>query len=165
MLQGVTPTILGAMPYEGIKFGTVGILERLFPEERLQHSGEKTKSSSVLRKICFGGIGGVMAGLITYPNDTVRRMMQLQGSRGTKESFSGYWDCVRKVYATHGIQRFYRGCLINIVRMAPNTAVQVRSKIKKLFLMFLCILFIFKVRHLMSLSFQSVQKKIVVWNI
>eukprot|EP00429_Kryptoperidinium_foliaceum_P024991 CAMPEP_0176147430 /NCGR_PEP_ID=MMETSP0120_2-20121206/75156_1 /TAXON_ID=160619 /ORGANISM="Kryptoperidinium foliaceum, Strain CCMP 1326" /LENGTH=60 /DNA_ID=CAMNT_0017484045 /DNA_START=78 /DNA_END=256 /DNA_ORIENTATION=- len=60
------------MPYEGIKFGTVGILERLFPSDEV----------SPTRKMIFGGTGGVMAGLLTYPNDTVRRLLQLQGSRG-----------------------------------------------------------------------------------
>ena len=36
-------------------------------------------------------------------------------------------DCVRKTYAEHGIGRFYRGLGLNIVRMAPNTAVQFGS--------------------------------------
>ena len=81
LYKGVTPTLLGAMPYEGIKFGTVGVLEVIFPSDQ----------STPLRKMCFGGLGGVMAGLITYPNDTVRRMLQLQGSRGTTTHFTGYW--------------------------------------------------------------------------
>ncbi len=51
-------------------------------------------------------------------------MLQLQGSRGTTELFTGYWDCVRKTYKSYGIGRFYRGIGINLIRMAPNTAVQ-----------------------------------------
>ncbi|GMI19465.1 hypothetical protein TeGR_g2426, partial [Tetraparma gracilis] len=38
-----------------------------------------------------------------------------------------YWDCVRKTYRAHGIKRFFSGCGINLVRMAPNTAVQFGS--------------------------------------
>ena len=68
-----------------------------------------------------------MAGLITYPNDTVRRLLQLQGSRGTSSEYTGYWDCVKKTYRAEGIARFYRGLIINIVRMAPNAAVQFGS--------------------------------------
>jgi hypothetical protein len=34
-------------------------------------------------------------------------------------------DCIRKTYEKHGIERFYRGAGINIIRMAPNTAIQV----------------------------------------
>eukprot|EP00934_Nitzschia_sp_Nitz4_P001077 Nitzschia sp. Nitz4//scaffold31_size150131//44769//45710//NITZ4_002818-RA/size150131-processed-gene-0.103-mRNA-1//1//CDS//3329547629//1077//frame0 len=117
LYKGVTPTLLGAMPYEGIKFGTVGILESLFPSEE----------TTPMRKMMFGGAGGIMAGLITYPNDTVRRLLQLQGSRGTATEFTGYWDCVRKTYQAHGIGRFYKGVVLNIIRMAPNAAVQFGS--------------------------------------
>lgn len=75
----------------------------------------------------FGGLGGVMAGLISYPNDTIRRLLQLQGSRGTQAEYSGYFDCVRKTYKAEGIGRFYRGVTINVIRMAPNAAVQFGS--------------------------------------
>lgn len=128
--KGISPTLLGSMPYEGIKFGTVAILERTFPIEKLDAddgTGSSSVANNVTRKSLFGGTGGVMATMITYPNDTVRRFLQLQGSRGTAEHFDGYWDCVKKTYAKYGIERFYRGSLINIVRMAPNTAIQFGS--------------------------------------
>ena len=115
LYKGVTPTIMGALPYEGIKFGTVEFLEQCFPAEQ----------TTPLRKGLFGGLGGVIAGLIAYPNDTVRRLLQLQGSRGSKTSYSGYWDCIRQTYKSEGgITRFYRGFTVNILRMAPNAAVQ-----------------------------------------
>ena len=117
LYKGVTPTLIGALPYEGIKFGTVGLLDTLFPASSFS-------ASPAIRKMIFGGLGGVAAGAITYPNDTVRRLMQLQGSRGTETQYSGYWDCVRKTYRAEGLSRFYRGAAINIIRMAPNSAVQ-----------------------------------------
>jgi len=119
LYKGVTPTLMGAMPYEGIKFGTVGVLEKTFPTNE--------QKPDPVRKMMFGGLGGVMAGLLTYPNDTVRRLLQLQGSRGTATQYKGYWDCVRQTYRDHGIARFYRGLTINIIRMAPNAAVQFGS--------------------------------------
>eukprot|EP00539_Tryblionella_compressa_P015656 CAMPEP_0178835214 /NCGR_PEP_ID=MMETSP0746-20121128/11506_1 /TAXON_ID=913974 /ORGANISM="Nitzschia punctata, Strain CCMP561" /LENGTH=326 /DNA_ID=CAMNT_0020497771 /DNA_START=41 /DNA_END=1021 /DNA_ORIENTATION=+ len=130
LYKGVTPTLLGALPYEGIKFGTVGVLEKLFPlpvDVPVDQQQPQTSAAQPLRKMIFGGIGGVMAGLITYPNDTVRRLLQLQGSRGTNVQYAGYFDCVKKTYQAEGIGRFYRGILINIIRMAPNAAVQFGS--------------------------------------
>lgn len=53
-----------------------------------------------------------------------RRMLQLQGSRGSRHQFKGYFDCVIQTYRSHGIGRFYNGVTLNIVRMAPNTAIQ-----------------------------------------
>ena len=127
LYKGVKPTVLGAMPYEGIKFGTVGLLESIFPHEKTFDENGNDQKPSIFRKLCFGGLGGVMAGLITYPNDTIRRMLQLQGSRGTESVYTGYFDCMKKVYAQYGIQRFYHGVGINIIRMAPNTAIQFGS--------------------------------------
>lgn len=117
LFRGISPTVIGALPYEGIKFGTVGVMERLFPKE-------DSSVSTPIRKMVFGGMGGVMAGLITYPNDTVRRLLQLQGSQGNNSVYTGYWDCVRHTYKIHGISRFYHGLTINTIRMAPNTALQ-----------------------------------------
>jgi hypothetical protein len=94
LYKGITPTLLGAMPYEGIKFGTVGLLERAFPKTKEGAAGVeggKDVANIVTRKLAFGGVGGMMASILTYPNDTVRRLLQLQGSRGTTEQFSGYW--------------------------------------------------------------------------
>ena len=105
--KGVTPTLMGAMPYEGIKFGTVGLLEKLFPPS--QDKDRDVVATKSIRKMMFGGLGGVSAGIITYPNDTVRRMLQVQGSRGTTSQFTGYWDCVVKTYRSEGITRFYKG--------------------------------------------------------
>lgn len=122
LYKGATPTLLGAIPYEGIKFGTVGLLDSTFPI-----SDDMQMTESVWQKVCFGAVGGVMAGLITYPNDTVRRLLQMQGSRGTVDVYTGYWDCVRKVYKQYGVTRFYSGITINLIRMAPNTAVQFGS--------------------------------------
>lgn len=132
LYRGVAPTLLGAMPYEGIKFGTVGALERMFPPPpppRVDDGddGGGNAKPSVWRKVVFGGLGGAAAGLITYPNDTVRRLLQLQGSRGTTAVYRGYWDCARKIYAEHGVRRFYLGATINVVRMGPNAAVQFGS--------------------------------------
>jgi len=135
LYKGMTPTILGAMPYEGIKFGTVGLLETVFPpqmgddDDDGHHHHHQSSSSyyHATRKMIMGGIGGVMAGLITYPNDTIRRLLQLQGSRGTTSQYSGYVDCAIKTYNEHGIARFYRGLLINTIRMFPNVCIQFGS--------------------------------------
>ena len=127
LYKGVQPTLLGALPYEGIKFGTVGLLEKLFPVDKDSTTQTQSQQSAPIRKMLYGGLGGVMAGLLTYPNDTVRRLLQLQGSRGTNTEFTGYFDCVIKTYRAEGITRFYRGVTINIIRMAPNAAVQFGS--------------------------------------
>jgi solute carrier family 25 (mitochondrial phosphate transporter), member 23/24/25/41 len=140
LYKGVTPTLLGAMPYEGIKFGTVGLLELYFPKgdgsDGNSDMGFLHHPHYPLRKMAFGAAGGIMAGIITFPNDTVRRLLQISKSSSSSSSaavpgalphFTGYWQCVRYIYRHYGITRFYSGCAINIIRMAPNTAIQFGS--------------------------------------
>ena len=80
LYRGATPTLLGAVPYEGIKFGTVGILELWFPLPP-NEDGSLPKPTP-LRKMLFGGLGGIMAGLLTYPNDTVVRAFKHEEREG-----------------------------------------------------------------------------------
>jgi len=94
----------------------VGLLESIFPKDR----GDGT---NVYRKVMFGAVGGVTAGCLTYPNDTIRRILQLQGTPGYK-TYEGYFHCAKTILKEQGIGRFYKGMGVNLVRMAPNTAVQ-----------------------------------------
>jgi len=128
LYKGMQATLVGAVFYEGIKFGTVGILGD-FGGGVCFFSGDGDEDSAsvqnkVARKVVYGAMGGTAAGLLTYPNDTVRRLLQLQGSKGTNTQYKGYIDCVRCVYKEAGIGRFYRGIGVNLLRMAPNTAIQ-----------------------------------------
>jgi solute carrier family 25 phosphate transporter 23/24/25/41 len=98
---------------EGIKFGTVGLLENLFPRNEMPRKERRPCAS----QNAFGGLGGVMAGLITYPNDTVRRL--LQGSRGTQHAFTSYWIVSANVQRAHGIARFYRSQPLTLFAWHP----------------------------------------------
>jgi len=118
LYRGILPTLVGALPYEGCKFGTVGLLEWLSPAPE-----GTTKREQVLRKVGQGAAGGAVAGLATYPNDTVRRLLQLQGT-GSGHAYTGYFDCAAVTYREGGVPRFYRGLATNLVRMVPNTAIQ-----------------------------------------
>ncbi|XP_066368867.1 probable ADP,ATP carrier protein At5g56450 [Miscanthus floridulus] len=56
-----------------------------------------------------------MAGLISYPLDTVRRRMMMQSGMEV-QMYSSTLDCWRKIYRLEGIRSFYRGALSNMFR-------------------------------------------------
>jgi len=76
-------------------------------------------SESAAGKMVVGATAGVIAQTFMYPADTVRRRLQMN-----TESYSGAVDCVRKIVATEGWSRFYRGCGVNIAKAAPGAAIQ-----------------------------------------
>lgn len=77
--------------------------------------------------ISLGAIAGVTAGVVLYPNDTVRRRMQADAKIHTtseNRAYSSAFDCYRTLYREHGIRIFYRGLTANVIRAAPSTAFQ-----------------------------------------
>ncbi len=71
---------------------------------------------------------GTLASLTCFPIDTLKRRIMLDGSPGfttTGGSTSGLMGAVayaKGMFASGGIQMFYRGCLINALKSAPATA-------------------------------------------
>jgi len=57
----------------------------------------------------------VVAGLISYPLDTVRRRLMMQAGRG-EILYTGPFDCFIKLWAESGPKAFFNGGLSNIIR-------------------------------------------------
>mmetsp|Transcript_14075 Transcript_14075/g.16475 ORF Transcript_14075/g.16475 Transcript_14075/m.16475 type:complete len:325 (+) Transcript_14075:94-1068(+) len=122
--KGIGPTLLGSIPYEGIKFLCFDLYYDAF-RKNIKSGNEST--DGILAKLISGALAGATAGFAVYPNDTVRRLLQMDASdsrAGKGRKYSSAIDCWVKTYRHGGIERFYRGLLPYILRMAPNSAVQ-----------------------------------------
>ena len=75
-------------------------------------------------KLLCGAIAGFVSQTVSYPVDTVRRRLQLQGSVVGEKMYSSAFDCIRQIYKSEGMFAFYRGLTTNLMRAAPNTAIQ-----------------------------------------
>jgi len=118
LYRGVGPTLAGSFPYEGIKFGVYDTLKIYAKDEAGQ--------VSQMGKLVCGAMAGTTASIVMFPNDTIRRIMQMQGIDG-KLRYKNSWDCYRQVVATRGIAGLYRGMAANLVRVAPNNALMFGS--------------------------------------
>lgn len=117
LFRGIGPTLAGSIPYEGIKFGSYDLLKELLP------SDVDPKADFVGKMVCGGG-AGIIATVLTYPNDTVRRRLQMQGSGGVERIYKNAWDCYVKLLRNEGWTVYYRGLLPTLVRAMPNMGVQ-----------------------------------------
>lgn len=63
----------------------------------------------------------VLAQAIFYPFDTVKRCLQLNGSRAHKNPYQGgIVDCMRTIYQEQGLRRgLYSGFSLNLARLLP----------------------------------------------
>lgn len=112
--KGMTPSLIGAIPMEGIRFMSFGyysrVLNSLFPGD----------DYFVLKKITSGGLAGLTAGILMFPNDTLRKNMQMNvknDNNTIRESFVRLWN-------QGGIRRYFQGCLPYALRVAPSSAIQ-----------------------------------------
>lgn len=62
------PTLIGILPYAGLKFYVYEELKRHVPEEQ---------QTSILMRLSCGAIAGLLGQTFTYPLDVVRRQMQV----------------------------------------------------------------------------------------
>lgn len=69
LYRGVCPTLIGILPYAGLKFYIYEDLKAQVPEEY--------KNSVTLRLTC-GALAGLFGQTLTYPLDVVRRQMQVR---------------------------------------------------------------------------------------
>lgn len=110
--RGIGPTLLGALPYEGIKFSVYGFTTK--------HMFDK---NSIHGKLASGAIAGCMAGFVMFPNDTVRKLMQIGPAPG-EPPFRNAVECWVRTYRAAGAKRFYRGVFPYMLRIAPGSAIQ-----------------------------------------
>ena len=122
LFRGASPTVLGALPYEGIKFGTYDLLKRA--SSGTGHGHGSNGSGGALWKACCGASAATVAHVLTYPNDTLRRRLQMDGVNGARPQYRGYMDCARQLMRQEGMAGIYRGLALCCLRSVPNTGVQ-----------------------------------------
>jgi len=113
LYRGATPTLLGAIPFDGLRFGVVGLLRRRTPEP------VESRGRAVARSAAYGGCAGLVAGVATFPNDTIRRCLQQP-----HHEYRGYVDCALSLVRENGVPRLYRGLAPSLIRAAPSVAIQ-----------------------------------------
>lgn len=67
------------------------------------------KSHPILSYISKGTIAGLSAKLITYPLDTVKKRLQLNGTVSYVPHYKGTFDCIKQTIRNEGYSAFYKG--------------------------------------------------------
>lgn len=79
------------------------------------------KNTSIFIKFLFAMNVTAVAGLVSYPLDTVRRRLMMQSGRKTADGkkevlYNGTIDCFRKINQQEGPKAFFKGAGSNILR-------------------------------------------------
>ncbi|RZC81900.1 hypothetical protein C5167_044464 [Papaver somniferum] len=114
LYRGVGPTLVGILPYAGLKFYIYEELKRRVPEEH---------QNSVMLRLSCGALAGLFGQTFTYPLDVVRRQMQVrslqQGGPGYRNTMEGFTTIIRN----QGWGQLFAGLSINYMKIVPSVAI------------------------------------------
>lgn len=123
LYRGFGISVMGIIAYRGAYFG-------LFDTGNAILFGEG-KTQNFFAMWAFAQTTTTLAGIISYPLDTVRRRLMMQSGRKDK-MYSGTIDCFRKIAANEGANAFFKGAASNVLRGTGGALVLVLySKIQK----------------------------------
>ncbi|KAF8025731.1 hypothetical protein BT93_F2537 [Corymbia citriodora subsp. variegata] len=104
--RGIGPTLVGILPYAGLKYYIYEELKLKIPEDR---------QDSIAMRLSCGALAGLFGQTFTYPLDVVRRQMQAQ----FKNTVEGLSNIIR----TQGWRQLYAGLSINYIKVVPSVAI------------------------------------------
>lgn len=117
LYRGVGPTLIGILPYAGLKFYVYEELKRHVPEEQ---------QSSILMRLSCGAIAGLLGQTFTYPLDVVRRQMQvehLQPSLQDRARYRNTFDGLASIVRNQGWRQLFAGLSVNYMKIVPSVAI------------------------------------------
>jgi hypothetical protein len=127
LYKGLGMTILSGSPYVGLQMSSYDWLKRAASEvEELRSAGSGASEGRVTMpvQLACGALAGLFAQTITYPGDTIRRRMQLNGANGAARTYRNSWHCLMRTIEVEGTRGLFAGLTTNAVRCIPGTAIQ-----------------------------------------
>lgn len=123
LYRGFGISVLGIIVYRGAYFG-------LFDTGNAILFGKGSNDNFFLMW-GFAQTTTTLAGIMSYPLDTIRRRLMMQSGRKDK-MYTGTVDCFNKILANEGGKAFFKGAASNVLRGTGGALVLVMySKIQK----------------------------------
>lgn len=123
LYRGFGISVLGIIAYRGAYFG-------LFDTGNAMLFSDG-KNDNFFIMWGFAQTTTTMAGILSYPLDTIRRRLMMQSGRKEK-MYTGTIDCFNKILANEGGKAFFKGAASNVLRGTGGALVLVLySKIQK----------------------------------
>lgn len=108
LYRGFGVSVQGIIIYRAAFFGFYDTAKGMLPDP---------KSTPIVVSWMIAQTVTTVAGIISYPFDTVRRRMMMQSGRGKADiMYKNTLHCWGKIYKTEGSGAFFKGALSNVLR-------------------------------------------------
>lgn len=110
--KGCRPTLLSLSPFIAINFCTFDTLKTKFVPEDVA-------TPNPLFILSLGAASGIFAQSICYPLDTVRRRMQMKGTK-----YTSIYNAFSTIIKEESFQGLYKGMVPNAIKVVPNNGIR-----------------------------------------
>jgi len=123
--SGVGPTLLVAIPNIAISYTVYGTLKEYTLDDELFYNLRRIDADSgeprlgLFLTVMCGAASGILATLVTFPVDTIRRRMQIQALHFSPEERLTSRQQFYKLVTKEGMQSLYRGLPPEILKVVP----------------------------------------------
>uniref|UniRef100_A0ABI7VYA8 ADP/ATP translocase n=1 Tax=Felis catus TaxID=9685 RepID=A0ABI7VYA8_FELCA len=105
---GFNVSVQGIIIYRAAYFGVYDTAKGMLPDPKNTHIVVSWMIAQTVTAV---------AGVVSYPFDTVRRRMMMQsGRKGADIMYKGTLDCWRKIFKDEGGKAFFKGAWSNVLR-------------------------------------------------
>jgi solute carrier family 25 thiamine pyrophosphate transporter 19 len=128
--KGMTPQLVSMVPYSSLAFGFYEFFTQTCYRSNFNtytNSEDGRKYLGIYGKCLSSALSGVLAKSLTYPLDTVRKRLQIQGfelgrmGMGETHKYSGMRDCFTKIIQNEGYKGFFKGLVPGNLKAALST--------------------------------------------
>uniref|UniRef100_A0A2K5CZ48 ADP/ATP translocase n=1 Tax=Aotus nancymaae TaxID=37293 RepID=A0A2K5CZ48_AOTNA len=108
LYQGFSISVQGIIIYRASYFGVYDTAKGMLPDPKNTH---------IMVSWMIAQMVTAVAGVVSYPFDTVRRRMTMQsGRKGADIMYTGTVDCWQKIFRDEGGKAFFKGAWSNVLR-------------------------------------------------
>jgi len=107
LYQGFNISVAGIIVYRASYFGGFDTAKSILLKD--------PKKATFWQNWAIAQVVTTIAGIISYPFDTIRRRMMMQAGRG-EILYTSSFDCARKLAAKEGMGSYFKGAFSNILR-------------------------------------------------
>lgn len=127
--RGMTANLIG-LSHCAVQFPTYEYLKRYFCERRQQHDNlfsdnnagiinSNDNDNTVSELLFSSGLAKMSASLLTYPHEVIRsRMIDDRSNKAPT-----FRDTIKKIYMKEGLNGYYNGLSVTLLRVVPNCCV------------------------------------------
>jgi hypothetical protein len=127
LFKGLSPTIIGVIPFEAVQFTFYNFIKDLRAAQKAE-SAAKSGGESKLQTFDFlalGCVSGAVAQTAAYPFDLMRKRFMAQSNAPgmLKTQYKSTWGCAREIVQKEGFLGLYKGTVPNLLKVCPYAAI------------------------------------------